>query len=233
MFGKTIEWLRQEYKSILEDGYGEMSVIRGKIHKYLGNNLAYTVSGTSRISMLDYIDEILTTFEKMYPCNSITKSSAAPDNLFNVDEDCEKLSPDKAKVFHNLVFKKLYTTNRARPDTWTPVVLLTSKLKEPDIDDWKKLAHLMNNIRKTRNLPLILGTGGAGILKLWIDTSFTVHTNMRGHTSGRISRRRSFPVVSSTNHKLYKKRSTEADIVGLYECMPSVCWTRYFPESQD
>ena len=59
--------------------------------------LDYTVSGISRISMLEYIDEILTVFEKMDPRNSSTKSSLAPDNLFKVDEDCDNLSPDKAK----------------------------------------------------------------------------------------------------------------------------------------
>ena len=54
---------------------------------------------------------------KMDPRNSGTKSSPAPENLFRVDEDCEKLSPDKAKGLHNMVAKTLYTTKRARPDT--------------------------------------------------------------------------------------------------------------------
>ena len=53
----------------------------------------------------------------MDPSNCGTKSSPAPENLFKVDEDCEKLSPDKAKGFHNMVAKTLYTTKRARPDT--------------------------------------------------------------------------------------------------------------------
>ena len=42
-----------------------MSVIQGNIHKYLGMNLDYTVSGIARISVLKYIDEIMTEFEKM------------------------------------------------------------------------------------------------------------------------------------------------------------------------
>jgi hypothetical protein len=32
-----------------------------------------------------------------------TRSSAAPDDLFKVDEDHEKLPPDKAVEFHKLV----------------------------------------------------------------------------------------------------------------------------------
>jgi hypothetical protein len=30
---EMIEWLRQEYESIFEDGSGQMTVSRGKVHK--------------------------------------------------------------------------------------------------------------------------------------------------------------------------------------------------------
>jgi hypothetical protein len=47
---------------------------------------------------------------KAEPKGDGTTSSAAPDNLFKVDEDCEKLPPEKAVEFHNLVAKTLYAT---------------------------------------------------------------------------------------------------------------------------
>ena len=79
--------------------------------------------------------------------------------------------------------------------------------------------------RKTTNLPLILGAGGTVILNWWIDASFAVHPNMRGHTGGGLSKGREFPVVTSTKKKLKTRSSTETYIVGVYDCMPSVCWT--------
>ena len=42
---RMIEWLKQEYESIFEDGSGKMSVSRGKIHTYLGVTLDFTVKG--------------------------------------------------------------------------------------------------------------------------------------------------------------------------------------------
>ena len=33
---QMIKWLRLEYESIFEDGSGKMTVIRGKVQKYLG-----------------------------------------------------------------------------------------------------------------------------------------------------------------------------------------------------
>ena len=44
---------------------------------------------------------------------------------------------------------------------------------------------------------------------------------------------RGFPVVTSTKNKLNNLISTEAGIVRVDDCMPSVCWTRYFLEAQD
>ena len=98
-----------------------MAVSRGKIHKYLGMTLDYTVRGQVSITMLDYVEEILAAFEKAEPSGTGTKSSAAPENLFVVNEDCKKLRPEKSVQFHNLVAKTLYATKRARPDTCTSI----------------------------------------------------------------------------------------------------------------
>jgi hypothetical protein len=94
-----------------------MTVIRGKIHKYLGMTLDYTVRGQVKITIFDDISEIITAFDNAEPKGDGTKTSAAPDSLFKVDEICAKLAQNKAVEFHNLVAKTLYATKRARPDT--------------------------------------------------------------------------------------------------------------------
>jgi hypothetical protein len=87
--------------------------------------------------MFDYVDEILTAFDKAEPKCGGTKTSAAPDSLFKVDENCEKLKQDKAVEFHNLVEKTVYSTKRARPDTCTcaAIAFLTTRVRAPDKDD--------------------------------------------------------------------------------------------------
>jgi hypothetical protein len=45
--------------------------------------------------MFDYVDKIINAFDKAEPKGGSTKSSAAPDDLFNVDDDREKLPPEK------------------------------------------------------------------------------------------------------------------------------------------
>jgi hypothetical protein len=229
---RMIKYLRQEYESIFEDGSGAMTVSRGKVHKYLGMTLDYTVRGQVKISMFDYVNEILTAFDKAEPEGAGTKSSAAPENLFKVDEDCEKLQPNKAVEFHNLVAKTLYATKRARPDTCTAIAFLTTRVRAPDKDDWTKLVHLMKYIRGTRTMPLILSANGSGILKWWVDASFAVHPNMRGHSGGGLSLGRGFPIMGSTKQKLNTRSSTETEVVGADDFMPAICWTRYFMKAQ-
>ena len=71
--------------------------------------LDYTGGGTFKVSMIDYSYEIIASFDREYPRRRGIKTSAAPDDLYKVDEDCEKISTNKTKMFHNLVDKNLYT----------------------------------------------------------------------------------------------------------------------------
>jgi hypothetical protein len=229
---RMIKWLRHEYESIFEDGSGKMAVSRGKLHTYLGMKLDYSRRGRVEITMFEYLEEIIIAFDKADPTGGGTKTSAAPSNLFKVDEDCVKLSDTKSKEFHNIVAKTLYITKRARPDTCTSVAYLTTRVREPDQDDWAKLTHLIRYLRGTRTLPLILSAAGTGILKWWVDGSFATHPSMRGHTGGGLSMGRGFPVVTSTKQKLNTRSSTESELVAVDDCMPAICWTRYFLEAQ-
>jgi hypothetical protein len=130
-----IEYLRQEYESIFEDVSGASTVSRGKIHKYLGMTLDYIVRGQVKITMSDYVDKILTAFDKAEPKGVGNKTSAAPASLFKVDGNCEKLKQDKAVKFHNLVAKTVYSTKRARPETCTAITFLTTRVQSPNKDD--------------------------------------------------------------------------------------------------
>jgi hypothetical protein len=155
-----------------------------------------------------------------------------PRIFFKINKDCEKLQPDKAVDFHNLVAKTLYATKCARPDTCMSIAFLMTRVQAPDKDDWHKLLHLMKYLRGTCTLPLILSANGSGILKWWVDASFAVHPNMRGHSGGGLSLGRGFPIVSSTKQKLNTHSSTETEIVGVDDFMPAICWTQYFMEAQ-
>ena len=109
-----------------------------------------------------------------------TKSSAAPSNLFEVDEDSEKLSLRKAEAFHGPVAKILFTTERARPDAGLSISFLTTRVRYLSKQDRKKLVHLFKYLRGTRHIPLILRADGSGILKRYVDASHGAHPKHEG-----------------------------------------------------
>jgi hypothetical protein len=177
----------------------------------------FSHKGQCRVSMYDYVDSILEAFDDaVKKCNDgylkvgkrRSKSSAAPDNLFVVDEDCEKLSDDVAASFHTIVAKVLYVTKQARPDTSLAIVFMTTRVRAPDTDDWEKLCHrmdLMEYLRGDHDRPLILSGDNEGELMWYVDAAFAVHPNMCGHTGGCMTMGLGFPISVSTKQKLNRE----------------------------
>ena len=58
---------------------------------------------------------------------------------------------------------------------------MTTRVKKPDEDDWKKLLQMMGYLKGTKTLFLTLRDTGAGIL-WYVDAAYGVHFNLRGHT---------------------------------------------------
>ena len=154
-----------------------MKVSRGKVHKYLGMTLDFTTKGQVKISMVDYVKEVIDVWDKAPQLDSDGftkvisrhgkkgKKCAAPDDLFKIDEDATKLSTEMSTTFHNIVAKALYMVKRAWPDALVSIAFLTTRVRSPDIDDWRKLGHLIDYLRSTIDLPLILGADNSGVLK--------------------------------------------------------------------
>jgi hypothetical protein len=74
-----------------------MKVHRGKTHKYLGMTLDFSHDNQCRVTMIDYVDEIVAAYNQVlskldYGVSAAKKksnparTSAAPDDLFVVNE---------------------------------------------------------------------------------------------------------------------------------------------------
>jgi hypothetical protein len=158
-----IKWLSLKYEHLFEDGSGAMKVCRGKVHEYIGMTLDCTVPGQVKVTMLPYVKEIVENFTKQSG-DLKTATTPAAEHPFKIDNDAVKLSEEMGKVFHNFVAKCLFLTKRARPDIHTAVAFLTTRVREPDEDDWKKLQRMIRYIRGTLTLPLILTADGTSVI---------------------------------------------------------------------
>ncbi len=83
----------------------------------------------------------------------------------------------------------------------------------------------MEYLRKDHTRPLVLGAKNDGLLMWYVDASFAVHPNMRGHTGGGLTMGRGFPITASIKQKLNTQSSTETELVGVDDMMPISIWT--------
>ena len=185
------------------------------------------------ITMFKQIKEIIEIFEEQEPKSKGTKASAAPSNFFIVRDHCPKLSKNLSVGFHRVVAKTLFTTKRARPDSGTSLLFLTTRVKQPDEDNCSKLGHLVKYFRGNKELHLILGANETGVLKWTIDGSHGVHPSIQVHTGGGLCMGRGYPISTSTKQKLNTRSSTESEIMGVSDCMPFFFLTWLFLEAQD
>ena len=92
-----IEWLWKNYESIFEDGSGKMKVSCGKVHKYLGMMFDFTTKQRVKISMVEYMKELILAWEKAPKLDNDGftavkhgkkgRLTTVPEDLFKVDED--------------------------------------------------------------------------------------------------------------------------------------------------
>jgi hypothetical protein len=222
--------------------YSKMG-LDSKTHMYLGKLLDFSRLNQCRVTMIDYVDEIVVAYDKalkdlsdgfsaVTKKKNVARTSVAPDDLFIIDEDAEKLSEEGVTAFHNLVAKTLYVSKLARPDVSTAIAFLTTRVRDPDIHDWRKLSHQMEYLRVDRLLPLILSANGSGVLMWYVNASFAVHPNMCSNTGGGLIMGRGFPNVSSTKQKLNTRSSTESELVSVDDMMPIIVWSCFFLMAQ-
>ena len=119
------------------------TIKRGKVFDYLGMELDFEACpGTRIVSMIKYLQKVIEEFPEL-----IEKTTACPgtDNLFKVrdEEDREILSEEMAKQFHRTTAQLLFLCKQARPDVETLISFLTTRAKQPNKDDWKKLRHCL------------------------------------------------------------------------------------------
>ena len=89
-----------------------------------------SIAGQVKITIFDYIQEMLEDFHIFDPSKTISRTPAA-DHIFKVRDDQPKLDEQKAQTFHTFTAKALFATKRARPDIHTSVCLFNNTRNMP------------------------------------------------------------------------------------------------------
>jgi hypothetical protein len=207
-----------------------LTVQRGLLHDYLGMTIDLSVKGKVMITMIDFIEKML---EEIPEDMNGDKPSPAREHLFKGnDEDPTKLEEKQRMIVHRNTAKLLFLSQRARPDVQTATSFLCTRVKESDTDDYKKLTRIMQYLRATKYLPLILGTDESGNIYWYQDGAHAVYRDMRGHTGLMMMFGQGAVYARSLKQKLNTRSSTETELVAFDDGMPQNLWALYFTKHQ-
>ena len=97
--------------------------------------------------------------------------------------------------------------------------------------DWTNLVRLMSFLKSTRCDRRIIGADSLNSLRTFVDTSYAVHTNMRGHTGGAMTLGWGMVHARASKQKLNAKSSRETEVIGVSEYIPFKIWLTNFLEA--
>ena len=224
--------LKNVFSKICE-AFGAMDLNTGDTHDFLGMNIKIDRTNKNiEVSMKDQLQETIDLFKSDYGQLVNRYTSPAGHHLFEVDENASLLDEKRKELFHTITAKLLYIMKRARPDIELTISFLCTRVRNPSEDDWKKLQRVLGWCEATIEDVRIIGANSLEQLFTWIDASYGVHMNMRGHTGGAISMGYGLIHARAGKQKINTKSSTESELVGVAEYIPYNLWILMFLEEQ-
>ena len=213
----------------VEKQVGKITVTTGDEHTFLGMNIKFNDNGTVTIDMQDCVKETLTDFPDKL--RNKAASPARPD-LFFVNNASPKLTQERSDIFHSIVMKLMWISQRCRLDITTAIAFLSTRVSRSTEQDWLKLKRVLEFLNGTFSDGLTLRAESLTELINFADVSFAVHPDMRSPTGGGASFGRGVFLPMSKKQRINTGSSTEGEVVGVSDYAPNTIWLLKFLEGQ-
>jgi len=146
-----------------------------------------------KVIMTEYVSEVLGSDPVELLRGEDQACTPASNDLFKTSETEEQLSKHRSDTFHALTAPLLFYVSRADRiyKSLSRSYVRGCKRHEPTVEAWRKLGRVMRYIMKTKDMFLTLEARDFTQFQWWIDSSFNVYWDSRGH-SGRS------PIISTS-----------------------------------
>jgi len=193
----------------LESEFDELTITRGKTHKFTGMVFDFTERRKLKITMKKSIEDILER-------NKVTTTSITPSTaeLFQIDETSPHLDKVMREKFHSEVASISYVVKRIKPECLPVTSFLMTRVHNSTEQDWQKLERLLSYMNGTKNIPLCLEMGDKPLeITANIDSSHATHGDCRGHTGIYITLGKGAIQAISKKQSINTKSSAETELV--------------------
>ena len=126
----------------------------------------------------------------------------------------------------------MFQCKRARPDVETLVSLLTTRVKESNVDDREKLRHGIMYLKGTLYMKRYLTADSLRNIVWWVDRYYGVHWDSKGHTGAMVSMGKGAIVNISRKHRINVASSNESELVSIPDVLGMIMWRKCFMEDQ-
>jgi hypothetical protein len=110
------------------------------------------------------------------------------------------------------VAKGLFLCKKARPDIQQAILVLCTRVKDPNQADWEKLMRVMKYLNITREENLTLIADDLRVVKWYVDASFAVHPDFKSHTGAMTMLEKGAMQSIARKQKMNVQSSTEGEI---------------------
>jgi hypothetical protein len=121
---------------------------------------------------------------------------------------------------------------RARPDILLAVSFMTTRVKNPDVDDWRKVIRVLSYLKGSLDITLTLVCDKIDKLTWFIDGSYASHTDMKGQSGAVLTTGNCSVLFKCSKQKVNTRSSTETEPIAVDDVLPSVQWAKSFMMEQ-
>jgi hypothetical protein len=99
---------------------------------------------------------------------------------------------------------------------------MTTRVKSPDMDDWRKLVRVLSYLKGSLDISLNLICDKLDKLSWYIDGSYASHMDMRGQTGAVLTTGECSVLFKSCKQKVNTRSSTETELIVEDDILPTV-----------
>jgi len=219
IIGTNVESVAENLASHCNVTFPGLELVKGDKFSFLGMSIHFDyVNRVIRYDTSVYIEELCAKFE-------VTEEVSTPcgSNLMRDDPNAQPMKDPTE--YKSLVMALFYIAKKIRADILFPVAYLATECANPTMDHMLKALRVLAYLKGTADLKLTHNCNSDSVSKLFafVDASYAIHKDMKGHTGAWFTDMMNNPFFwSSSKQKVMGKSSTDTEIIGVHCHMNSM-----------
>ena len=212
-----------EFEEILEETYGEITKHKmedGSIN-FTGRTIRLNKDYDLEISMGKITKKILQGHKGLG-----RRSCPASKDIFKISNEPKDMVKIDPVPFLSKIMTGMYLGKNMRYDIMLPLSFLCTRVREPTVEDDRKLNHILDYVKRTQEEVLLYKQYTNDNLTIYADAAYNCHQDGKGHSGIVIKLGCNTIGIRCNKQKVSTQSSCEAEILSLQFATCDAEWIR-------